>query len=417
VASPASSGRTLRPEPRLDILGAAPGPGAMIQSGTGDPEEAAEMAVPTFRSDGPAEAPVLVLLSSLGTDARMWDPLLGVLTEHFSVLRPEHPGHGGSPAPSGACTIEALGTAVVELLDHVGVERASVCGVSLGGMVALWLAEHHPNRVDRLVLAASAPSLPPAGSWTERAAAVRAGGTGPLADMLLPRWFTPGFTDRAPEVADLVRAMLANCAPEGYAACCEAIAEADLSPDLDKVSAPTLLLAGAEDPVTPPTRMAELVGRIAGAAMVVLPGTAHLAAMEQPRRFAAAVVDHLLGPLEERGRAVRAAVLGEAHVARSEAAADPVAVAFGSLLTRSAWGEVWTRPGLDRATRSCITLAVLIALGRTGEIPPHVRGALRNGLRPDQVGEVLLHTAAYAGIPAANEALPSVLRALAEPDA
>lgn len=375
------------------------------------------MTLPTFRDDGPLEAPVLVLLSSLGTDARMWDPLLGVLTQHFRVLRPEHPGHGGSPAPSGPCSLDQLGTGVAELLDHVGVEKASLCGLSLGGMVALWLAEHRPERVDRLVLAATAPSLPPAEAWTERAAAVRSGGTGPLADMLLSRWFTPGFADRAPEVAGSVRAMLASCAAEGYAACCEAIAGADLSGDLAKVQAPTLVLAGAEDPVTPPARMVELVGPIAGAAMVVLPGAAHLAAMEQPRRFAAAVVDHLLGPLEERGRAARAAVLGEAHVARSEAAADPLSSAFRSLLTRSAWGEVWTRPGLDRATRSCVTLAVLIALGRTGEIPVHVRGALRNGLRPDQVGEVLLHTAAYAGIPAANEALPSVLRALAEPEA
>jgi len=372
------------------------------------------MTVPTYRDDGPPEAPPLVLASSLGTDARMWDPVLGILTQHFRVLRPEHPGHGGAPAPAGPYTIDQLGGNVLELLDHLEIGRASLCGLSLGGMVALWIAEHHPERVDHLVLACTAPSLPPPETWRERAATTRRDGVASLADGLLARWFTPGFEQRNSGLAQAVRAMLDAVDREGYASCCEAIAETDLEPALPHVSAPTLVLAGAEDPVTPPARMVELVGRLGGAAMTVLPGAAHLAAMEQPGRFAAAVVDHILGPLEERGRAARAAVLGEAHVARSEATADPLATAFRELLTRSAWGEVWTRPALDRATRSAVTLGILIALGRTGEIPLHVRGALSNGLRPDQVGEVLLHAAAYAGIPAANEALPLVLQALGE---
>ncbi len=371
--------------------------------------------VPKFEVQGPAGAPVLVLAGSLGSTVRMWDAQVGVLAQRFRVVRYEHRGHGGSPAGPGPYTVADLGGDVIELLDHLGVERASICGLSLGGVVAQWTAAHHPERVEGLVLACTAAHLPPADAWRERAATVRASGPSVLFDALLGRWFTPAFVATHPEVAERLATMLDAADPEGYAGCCEALAGADLRPDLAAITAPTLVIAGAADPVTPPSAALELQGGIAGAALVVLADAAHLANIEQPERFTAAVVDHLAGTVAERGRRARSEVLGPAHVARSEGGADAFDAPFVDLITRYAWGEIWTRPGLDRATRSCITLAILTALGRHDELALHVRAARRNGLDAAAIGEVLLHSAVYAGVPAANSAFAVARRVLDEP--
>jgi 3-oxoadipate enol-lactonase len=224
----------------------------------------------------------------------MWAAQLGPLTEHRRVVRYEHPGHGGSLTPAAPYSIADFGRDVLDLLDNLQVERASLCGVSLGGMVAMWLAARHPERVDRLVLACTAAHLPPAEGWYDRAATVRAHGTGVLLPALLARWFTPGFLERRPAVAHDVAAMLAACDAEGYAGCCEAIATMDQRHLLGAIEAPTLVVAGSADPVTPPATAFALHGAIAGSALTVLAAAAHLANIEQPDRFNAAVLDHLL---------------------------------------------------------------------------------------------------------------------------
>ncbi|MFC0082595.1 3-oxoadipate enol-lactonase [Aciditerrimonas ferrireducens] len=373
------------------------------------------MNLPSHRLEGPPEAPVVVLLNSLGTSGAMWDPQVAALLPYRRVLRVEHPGHGGTPRPDPLPgSVAELGQGLVGLLDHLGIERCSVVGLSLGGMVALWLASEHPGRVDRLVLACTAAQLPPAEAWLERAARSRSEGPAALAPMLVERWFTPEGRASRPELAEWVTGMLAACDPEGYAACCEAIAAFDHRERLGAIEAPTLVLTGAEDPVTPPATALALAEAIPGAALAVLPHAAHLAPVEQPRRTTDALLDHLLGSPAERGEAVRRAVLGDAHVDASTAASDPAQRAFVDLVTRTTWGEVWVRPALDRPTRSAVTLAVLAVLGRLHELPLHVRGALRNGLRPDQVIEVLLHAGAYGGVPAANAAVAVAREVLAE---
>lgn len=375
------------------------------------------MMLPLYDVAGPPEAPALVLLGSLGTTRHLWDAQLPALLPHFQVIRIEHPGHGGSPVdvpvPS---SLEVIGTGVLGVLDHLEVARASLCGVSLGGMVAQWLAATAPSRVDRLVLACTATRLPPPEAWLTRAEAVRRDGVVALGAQLLGRWFTPDFLDRHPEKAAWVRRMLGEVDAEGYAACCEAIAHADLSAAVRSIEAPTAVLAGAADPVSTPSMAFELASAIAGASFSVLARASHLANVEQADRFTAVMLDHLVGPPAERGRAVRRAVLGEDHVKRSEEDSDPFAAAFVDMITRTAWGEVWVRPGLDRATRSALTLAILVVLGRLHELPLHVRGARRNGLRDDQILEVVLHSAVYGGVPAANAALAVVRRVLAELD-
>jgi 3-oxoadipate enol-lactonase/4-carboxymuconolactone decarboxylase len=367
-----------------------------------------------YRWDGPAGAPVVLLSNSLGTSAAMWDPQVAALSPYCRLLRYEHRGHGGAPAPGGSWTVDDLAGDALGLLDALGLETVAVAGLSLGGMVAMSLAARHPARVTRLALLCTAPFLPPPSSWQERAQAVRADGLAPLIPTQLGRWFTPGFADRHPDVASLVAAMFAVADAGAYAACCEAIGAMDQRGDLASVAAPTLVIAGAADPVTPPATALSLAEAIPGAALAVVPGAAHLATLEQPQRVGSLLVDHLVGSPARRGDAVRRRVLGDEHVDRSRQPAGPFSASFADFITRYAWGEVWSRPLLDLRTRSCITLAALAALGREQELALHLAGARRNGLSDEEIAEVLLHVAVYAGVPAANSALALARRVLGD---
>lgn len=365
-----------------------------------------------YRLDGPPGAPVLVLVNSLGTTLSMWDAQVPRLAGLRRVLRYDQRGHGRSSAPAGPYSIEDLGRDLVGLLNGLAIEHAALCGISLGGMAAIWVAAHHPARVSALVAACTAPELGPPEGWRARAAAVRADGMAPLAEPLFERWFPASVRAARPELGATVAAMLGRCDPEGYASCCEAIAAMDLRPDLASVQAPSLVIAGAEDPVTTPAMCLDLAGAL-GAGLVVLAGSGHLANIATPAAFTDAVESHVCGTPHARGMAVRRHVLGDAHVDRSLAQVSPAAVAFADYLTRSAWGEVWARPGLDRRSRSVATLAALVSLGRLEELRLHVPGALRNGLTAAEACEVVLHTGVYAGVPVANSAMPIVLELLA----
>ena len=368
------------------------------------------------RLDGPEHAPVLVLANSIGTDLSLWDDEVAALSARWRVLRYDPRGHGRSPAPAGPYKIDDLGADLLALLDRLGIERASICGLSLGGMVAMWVAINAPERVDRLVLCATAPRLGPPELWTERAEAVRADGMEAVLEGVLERWFTAGFRDLNPAAVERVAGMLRATPAEGYASCCEAIRELDLRDALAAIEAPTLVIAGAEDPATPPEGALELRAAIAGARLVVLPEAAHIVHLAQPDAFGAALVDHLGGSTgtHASGMRVRREVLGDEHVDASIARTTDFTAGFQDLITRYAWGEIWTRPGLDRRTRSCVTLTALVALNRLDELAMHVRAALRNGLSRGEIEEVLLQSAIYCGVPAANSAFAVAQRVLRE---
>jgi 3-oxoadipate enol-lactonase/4-carboxymuconolactone decarboxylase len=281
-------------------------------------------------------------------------------------------------------------------------------------MVAMYLAANSPDRVDRLVLANTAAHLPPATAWYERAELVRREGTQSLLPALLTRWFTPDFVANRPDVVAAVTQGLAATDPDGYASCCDAIAAMDQRADLARITAPTLVITGADDPVTPSTAALALHEAIIGSSLAVIPNASHLANVERPDEFTSLMVDHLAGTALQRGRRIRRQVLGDAHVDRSEATRSSLVEPFVDYITRTAWGEIWSRPGLDRRTRSCITLAALTALGRLDELELHLRGARRNGLSDDEIGEVLLQCAVYCGVPAANAAFAVARRVLEE---
>ncbi|MFD6679480.1 3-oxoadipate enol-lactonase [Micromonospora parva] len=248
--------------------------------------------------DGPTVAPVLLLGSSLGTAAAMWDPQVPALARRFRVIRYDHLGHGRSAVPPGPYTLDLLGRELLRTLDDLDVPWVHYAGLSLGGMVGMWLATYAPERVRRLALLCTSASLGPPEQWRDRAATVRAEGLPTIADAVVARWFTPAFAAARPEVVAAHRAMLTATPPDGYAACCEAIAAMNLRPDLGRVAAPTLVIAGADDPATPVPHAREIVGRIPRARLVVIDAAAHLANVEQPEQVCRLLLRHFD---EERG--------------------------------------------------------------------------------------------------------------------
>lgn len=358
----------------------------------------------SLRVDGAPEAPVLLFANSLGTSSDVWEPQVRALSSRFRCVRYELRGHGTTQAPPGPYTIADLGGDAVAVLDELEVERASVLGLSLGGTVGLWLAIHHPSRVDRLVVASSRASWGPQQSWHERMARVRASSPSALSDLLLERWFTPAYAAATPQLRDWVASMLDSTSTEGYVGCCQALADVDLTAELRDIAAPTLILAGSEDPAVALSDAAGLTAAIHHASLQVMAPGAHLLNIEQAERFNEAILDHLAGPQLRRGQAVREAVLGSDHVSRTDYPPGSLSADFYNLITRYAWGEIWSRPGLDLRSRSCITLAILVALGRFDELGFHLLAARRNGLSDGEIEEVLLHATVYCGVPAGNAA-------------
>jgi 3-oxoadipate enol-lactonase len=231
---------------------------------------------------GKRGSPAIVFTGSLGTDLTMWQPQADRLKPRFCTLRYDVRGHGASEVPPGPYSIDDLGSDLVALMDRRGIERASLCGLSIGGMLSMWVAAHAPERVERLVLCCTSALLGPPESWHLRAATVRESGVQAVADAVLERWFTPGFAAAHPEVVERMRAILVATPAEGYAGCCEAIAAMDLTPDLPSITAPTLVLSGAEDPATPPVHGERIAALIPGARFEVISPAAHIATVERP---------------------------------------------------------------------------------------------------------------------------------------
>jgi 3-oxoadipate enol-lactonase len=225
----------------------------------------------------------------------MWEPQLSELTQHFRVLRYDRRGHGRSEIPPGPYTADDFGRDLLELLDSLEIERISFCGLSMGGMVGMWLGVNVPERLDRLALTCTAARFGTPEIWVERAAAVReAGSADVLADGAMERWFSPGFHEAHPETVARFREMVASTPAEGYAACCDALRDFDYRDRLGEIGAPTLVVSAALDPATPPTDGELIAASIPGARLVVIDDTAHLANVEQPETYTHTVLDHLL---------------------------------------------------------------------------------------------------------------------------
>lgn len=401
-----------------------------------------------YRIDGPDDAPALILGPSLGTTWHMWDRQIAEMSERWRVIRFDLPGHGGAPAHP-ATSVGDLAERLLATLDLLGVQRFGYAGCSLGGAIGVELALRHPQRVATLALVAASPRFGTADEFRRRGVVVRTNGLDPMARSAPERWFTDAFAAAQPAIVEWAVQMVRTTDPGCYIAACEALAAFDVRAELGRIGVPTLVVVGSEDKVTGPAEARTLVAGIPDARLALVPGASHLAPVEQPaavtdlltHHFATSWHDTLTGfpapsapapatsvpvaPVAEiapaapeqpqatqagrpdpyqAGMKVRREVLGDAHVDRVLADGDDFTGDFQELITRYAWGEVWTREGLDRRTRSCVVITALVAGGHLEELTSHTRAALRNGLTPAEIREVLIQTAVYCGVPAADAA-------------
>ncbi len=418
-----------------------------------------------YRFDGPEEAPVLILGPSLGTTWHMWDRQVPELAQQWRVFRYDLPGHGGAPAHPAASVAE-LADRLLATLDALGVQRFGYAGCALGGAVGVELALRHPERLASLALIAASPRFGTADEFRQRGVVVRTNGLDPIARTSPDRWFTPAFAAAQPAITDWAVQMVRTTDPGCYIAACEALAAFDVRAELGRVGVPTLVLVGSDDQVTGPAEARTLVAGIPDARLAVVPSASHLVPVEQPAAVTDLLVRHFstawqpafdvstgqmaivaapakpvlaaappaapvtpvaeIAPAQaqphatagpdgyETGLKIRREVLGDAHVDRELEQADDFSGDFQNLLTRTAWGEIWHRPGLDRRTRSCVALTALVAGGHLEELAAHTRAALRIGLTPEEIKEVLLQTAVYCGMPVAGRAFRVAQRVIEE---
>ena len=373
-----------------------------------------------YRIDGRSDAPPLLMVSSLGCDHGMWTPVMPALTQAFRVIRMDKRGHGASDVVHGDYTIEMLARDVLAVADAAGVPKFHYAGVSIGGMIGMWLAANASERVQRLLLANTSAQVAK-GTFDERITQVLLGGMPAIAEGVMSRFFTPGYTARRTEHFETVRQTLLAIDPLGYAGCCAAIRDMELVPLLARIVAPTLVISGKHDPATPPQMGQQIALAIAGAGYVELP-TAHFSHSGQPARFADLMVRFLhgetvTGAIDEpalrrrsekdrydQGLQRRKQVLGTPYVEERLALNSAFTARFQDLVTRYAWGEIWTSPIFDDRTRRLLVLALCIGMARWEEFRLQVERGLASDLQAAELEELLLQAAIYCGVPAANTA-------------
>ncbi|MDG4664418.1 4-carboxymuconolactone decarboxylase [Mycobacterium sp. 236(2023)] len=369
---------------------------------------------------GPESGPVLILGPSLGTSsATLWAAVAQRLTAYARVVGWDLPGHGrsGSAEPFA---IDELAAAVLTIADRMGAETFDYAGDSVGGCVGLQLALDAPHRIEAATLLCTGAKIGTPGSWHERAAVVRAEGIDPMLAAAPQRW----FAGRPPAVSAALLDSLRHTDPESYAQTCEALATFDVSARLAEIVTPVLAIAGADDAATPPESLQRIASGVKDGDLVVLDQVGHLAPAEAPDRVAALIAEHhgfspqrnlqTVDEVYKAGMAVRREVLGDAHVDRAVAATTELTADFQRMITEYAWGGIWTRPGLDRRSRSMITLTALIARGHHEEFAMHVRAARRNGLTNEEIKELIMQAAIYCGVPDANAAFRITSTVLSE---
>ncbi len=249
-----------------------------------------------YRIDGQDDTPTLVLVNSLGTDLRTWEPQVALLSRDLRIVRYDSRGHGASDVPDGPYAIKQLGLDLLALLDTLQIERAHICGLSLGGMVALWFAAHNPDRVARAVFANTAARIGTEEIWEARIDAVRKGGMAAVRDAVLARFLSEKFRQQHPERTQQVAEMIEAINPIGYIGSCAALLDADLRGMVSAIHSPSLILAGELDASTPPAQSGELHTAIAGSQLVILHGAAHLSNVEQPEAFSKYMLSFLAQP-------------------------------------------------------------------------------------------------------------------------
>jgi 3-oxoadipate enol-lactonase/4-carboxymuconolactone decarboxylase len=379
-----------------------------------------------------ASRPLLVVGPSLGTSVTsLWERAAGLLAPDLDVVGWDLPGHGASPHASepwaaGAVTMADLAAGVLEVASAAQAKRGDegapfwYAGVSVGGGVGIQLLLDSTERIEGAFLLCTGAQLGEPQYWLDRAELVEQAGTPTQVAGSAERWFGRGFLEREPRVAGALLGALQTTDRFGYAATCRALADFDARERVASISRPVVVIAGGDDQAVPIDTSAHLANEIPRAEFVLLPHVAHQAPAEAPDAVARVISSRVAGSGDlattSAAMRVRREVLGDAHVDRAIAATTPFSADFQDFITRNAWGEIWTRPGLDRRMRSAVTISALVTRGHWDELAMHVKAARRNGLSEEEISEILLQLAVYASIPNANQAFHVAQKALAEPE-
>ncbi|SDK69460.1 4-carboxymuconolactone decarboxylase /3-oxoadipate enol-lactonase [Nocardioides sp. YR527] len=372
---------------------------------------------------GDPSKPILVVGPSLGTSVTaLWDATAELLADSFHVIGWELPGHGHGAPAGEVFSMADLAAGVLACVDRVLADRGerhgtfAYAGDSVGGAVGLQLLLDAPTRVSAAVLTNTGAKIGEPEGWNDRAATVRKAGTASQIAGSTQRWFAPGFLEREPARGGALLHSLRDADAESYALVCEALAAYDVRGRLAEIAAPVLAIAGVDDAPTPPASLEEIAVGVRNGRLVSLDAVGHLAPAEAPHAVSTLITSHVTAsdPGYAAGMNVRRQVLGDDHVDRATAAITDVNRDYQDLITRYAWGTIWTRPGLARRDRSIGVLTALVAGRHFEELEFHLRAALTNGLTREEIIEVLLQTSIYVGVPAANTAFAVANRVLNE---
>ncbi|SDB36973.1 bifunctional 3-oxoadipate enol-lactonase/4-carboxymuconolactone decarboxylase PcaDC [Belnapia rosea] len=356
---------------------------------------------------GPDSGPPVLLLHSLGTNFHMWDPQAKALAKRHRVIRMDMRGHGLTEATPGPYTMDRLAQDALALLHALGIHAAHVAGVSIGGHIAMRMAALAPERILSLMPCDTALDFGGATNWQGRMDAVAAGGMAAVADATLGRW----VLDRSLASSKGLGRMLLTTDPAGWLGCAAALRDTTGREVPGRVRCPTTILVGDRDESTPVAAAQAIHAAIPESKLVIIAEAAHIPNFEREEAMTRALLAHmklvtaLPASAAEAGMAVRRRILGEAHVDRSEAALTALDMPFRDFILEGVWGRVWTRPGLSYRDRSLLCLGILAALGHHDEFRLHVRATANTGVTPEEIAEILLQVAAYAGVPTANTAL------------
>jgi 3-oxoadipate enol-lactonase / 4-carboxymuconolactone decarboxylase len=347
-----------------------------------------------------------IFINSLGTDFRIWDGVVADLKHYGNILRFDKQGHGLSSLSDNTTLIEHYVQDVLGLMDALGIEKAVIIGLSIGGIIGQYLAIHHANRLEKLILSNTAPKIGTDDTWNARINKVKTEGIGSITEGVMKVWFSDTFHQTRPDALQGYKTLLALSNTEGYIRACNAIRQNDLSAQIQEIKTPTLCFAGTNDGSTPPDLVKAMADKIPNAGYILIEGVGHIPCVEVPKT----IFEHIYNftfyqnakTLYEKGMITRRAVLGNAHVDRAEANKTDFDTDFQEYITNSAWGAVWSRPTLTRRERSMITIAVLATLGHHEEVEMHLRATKNTGAMLEDIKEVLLHIGVYAGVPVSN---------------
>ncbi|MGP9765288.1 alpha/beta fold hydrolase [Halomonas sp. AOP13-D3-9] len=366
-----------------------------------------------YRLLGAEVNPLVVLAHPLGMSQAVWDDVIPALLPRYRVLTWDLPGHGASQAVSGAqITPVDLAAEALALAELAGAKRFHFAGTSIGGVVGQQLIAEHGDRLLSATLTNTGAVIGNPDLWNTRAGRVRHEGLAAMSEEIVPRWFAPAAFEASPALKAGWCTQMGRGDDESYAQLCEMLGRDTFTGKLAAKQAKVQLFGGSEDMATPPATLEALAAELGDAPLEIFDGVGHVPAVEAPTLFAQkllAVMATDLGDVADHGVAyatgleTRKQVLGEEHVARSTANANSLDAPFQQMITRLAWGELWSNDDLTRRERSMITTGILAALGRE-ELTLHLKTAKRIGLTQAELRQVLMHVAIYGGVPAANHA-------------